>query len=75
MSSRIFSSFSSIEFSLPSFMLSSLIHLEFSFVLSDKHGSIWILPHAGLQFDQHHLLKILPFFHFWTLRNQMGKTF
>jgi hypothetical protein len=41
-------------------MLRSLIHLDLSFIQGDKYGSIWILLHADIQ---HHLLKMLSFFH------------
>jgi hypothetical protein len=34
---------------------------EVSFVLGGKYGSIRILLHAAIQYDQHHLLKVLFF--------------
>lgn len=37
----------------------SLIHLELSFVQGNNFGSIWILLHAAVCFDQHHLLEML----------------
>jgi hypothetical protein len=43
-------------------MLRSLIHLDLSFVQGDRCGSICILLHAGIQLDQHCLLKMLSFF-------------
>ena len=57
-----------------SFMLSSLIHLELSFVPGDRYGSISILLHVDIQFDQHHLLKILffPRMCFWLLWSKIG---
>ena len=62
LSSRLFRTFSSIKFSVYGFMLRSLIHLDLSFVHGDKYGSVLILPQADIQFDQHHLLKVLSFF-------------
>ena len=50
MSSRLFPTFCSIRFSVSSFMLRSLIHLDLSFVQGDKYGSICILLHADIQF-------------------------
>ena len=40
-------------------MLMSLIHLDLIFVQGDKYESIWILLHADIQLDQHHLIKML----------------
>ena len=65
--SRVFPTFSSIKFSVPDSMLRSLIHLDFSFVQGNKYGSICILLHADIQVDQHHLLKMLSFFHCMVL--------
>jgi hypothetical protein len=59
MSSRLFPTFSSIRFKESGFMLSSLIHLALSFVQGDKYGTIFFFLHT----DQHHLLKMLSFFH------------
>jgi hypothetical protein len=56
-------SFCSVILSVSSFMLRSLIHLDLSSVQGDKYGSICILLHAGIQSDQHHLLKMLSFFY------------
>jgi hypothetical protein len=43
-------------------MLRSLIHLDLSCVKSDRYGSIFILLHVDIQFDQPQLLKkILSF--------------
>ena len=64
MSSRLFLTFYSITFSVSCFMLMSLIHLYLSFVKGDKYGSIFILLDTDSQLDQHHLLKMLSFFHF-----------
>jgi len=44
-------------------MWRSLIHLDLSFVQGNKNGSTCILLHVDLQLNQHHLLKILSFFH------------
>ena len=51
----------SMRFSVCSFML-SLVHLDLSIVQGDKYASVWILVHLAIQFDQHHLLKMLSFF-------------
>ena len=67
MHSRLFSSFSYSRFGVYYFMLRSLIHLDLSFVQGDKYGSICILLHADIQLDQHHLLKMLSFFHCMVL--------
>jgi hypothetical protein len=61
-SSRLFPTLSSINFSVSGFMWSSLIHLDLSFVQVDKNGSIYILLHDNCQLCQHHLLKMLSFF-------------
>jgi hypothetical protein len=66
MCSRLFPTFSFIRFSVSGFMGRSLIHLDLRFVQGDKHGLIYILLHADHQLNQHHLLKILSFFH-WML--------
>jgi hypothetical protein len=49
MSSRLFPNFSSIRFSVSGFMLRSLIHLNLSFVQSNKYGSIFIFLHTDSQ--------------------------
>ena len=59
MSSRIISSFSSIE---SGFMLKSLIHLDLIFVQGDKYGKFFIFLHIDSQLDLHHLLKMLSCF-------------
>ena len=59
MHSRLFSSFSSIGFSIFSFMLRSLIHLDLSFEQSDRYGLTCLLLHANIQLD--YLLKTLLF--------------
>jgi hypothetical protein len=61
-SSRLFPTFFSINFSVSGFMWSSLIHLDLSFVHGDKNGSVHILLHDNCQLCQHLLLKMLSFF-------------
>jgi hypothetical protein len=60
--SRLFPTFSSINFSVSGFMLNSFIFIDLSFVQGDKNGSIYILLHANCLLIQHHLLKMLSFF-------------
>jgi hypothetical protein len=55
--------FSFISFSVSAFMWSALIHLDLSFEQGNKNGSICILLHDKCQMSQHHLLKMLSFFH------------
>lgn len=73
MCSSIFPTFPSIRFSVCSFMVRSLIHRDLSFVQNERYGSIYIILHADLQFDQHHLRKILPFssMHIWILYQKL----
>jgi hypothetical protein len=52
---RLFPTFPSIRFSVFSFVLMSLIHLDLSFVQFDRYGSINILLHVDIKLDQHHL--------------------
>jgi hypothetical protein len=59
---RLSPTFSSIRFSVSSFMWSSLIHLDATLVQGHKNGSICILVHVNHQLSQPHLLKILSFF-------------
>lgn len=56
--STLLHTFSSFWFSVCGFIFRSLIHLDLSLVKDDKHLSICILPHADIQFNQSHLLKI-----------------
>jgi hypothetical protein len=63
MCSRLFPNFSSNRFNVCSYIWSSSIHLDLSFVQVDKNGSICILRHAGHHLRQQHLLKMLSFFH------------
>jgi hypothetical protein len=69
----LFPTFSSIIFSLSGFMWRSLIHLDLSFVQRDKNESIYILLHDNHQLSQHHLLKILSFFH-WMVFSSFVKS-
>ena len=55
--------FSSIRSSVGGFMLRPLIHLDLSFEHGDRYGSVCILLHVDIQLYQHHLLKMLSFFH------------
>ena len=64
-SSRLFPTFSSINFSVSDLTWRSLIHLDLSFVQGDRNGSIHILLHNNLQLCQHHLLKMLSFSTGW----------
>lgn len=73
MCSSIFPTFPSIRFSVCSFMVRSLIHRDLSFMQDQRYESIYIILHADLQFDQHHLRKILPFssMHIWILHQKL----
>jgi hypothetical protein len=71
-SSKVFSTSSSINFSVFGFMWSSLIHLDFSFLKGDKNESFLILLHDNHQLCQHHLLKMLSFFH-WRVLAPLSK--
>jgi len=64
--------FFSISLSVSGLMWISLIHFDLSFVHGDKNGSICILLHADLQLNQHHLLKMLSFFH-WMILAPLSK--
>lgn len=61
MSSRLFSIFSSISLIVPCFMLMSLILMGLSFVQGVEYGSICILLHVAIQFDQDNLLNMQSF--------------
>lgn len=43
-------------------MLTFLIHLEVRFLQDDKYGTIFILLHATIQFDQYHFVEDADFF-------------
>jgi hypothetical protein len=60
---RFFPTFSFINFTVSGFMWSSFFYLDLSFVQGDRNGSIRILLHENCQLCQHHLLKMLSFFH------------
>jgi hypothetical protein len=66
-SSRLFPTFSSITFSVSGFTWSSLIHLDLTLVQGDRNESIRNLLHDNYQLCQHHLLKMLFFFHWMVL--------
>jgi hypothetical protein len=66
-SSRLFPTFSSISFTVSGFMWSFLIHLDLTLVQRDRNGSICILLHDNHHLCQHHLLKMLSFFHWMVL--------
>jgi hypothetical protein len=69
---RLFPTFSSKIFGVSGFMLSSLIHLDLSFVQRDKNASIHILLNANRQLTQYHLLKMLSSFH-WVVLAPLSK--
>lgn len=48
--------FNQVSVSLP------LLHCVLSFVHGVKHGSIFILTHSGIQFEQHHLWTTISFY-------------
>jgi hypothetical protein len=50
---RLFPTLSSIKFSLSTFMLKSLIHLDSSLVQDDKYRPICVHLHADIQLDKH----------------------
>lgn len=59
---QLFPIFFTIRFSIPGFMLRSLIHLELIFVQGLKYVFICILLHEDLNLNENNLLKILSFF-------------
>ena len=63
MSCRLLPTSSSICFKVVRLMSRSLIHLYLIFVHGDKYGSSLILLQVDIQLCQHHLLKMLSFFH------------
>ena len=67
MHSSVFSTFSSMMFSVVGFMLRSLSHLDLSFVHGDRNGFICNFLHVDIQLCQHHLLNMFSFFHFIIL--------
>jgi hypothetical protein len=71
-SSRLFPTFSSISFSVSGFMWSYFIHLDMTLVQGDRNGSIPILLYHNCQLYQHHLLKMLSFFH-WMVFAPLSK--
>ena len=67
MHSKVFPTFSSMKFSVSSFMLSSLVHLDLSFVQDDKYRSMFILLHVDIELAQHHLLNMFSFLHYMVM--------
>ena len=67
MSCRLLPTFSSIRFKVVRLTLRFLIHLDLSFVHGDRYGSIFILLQVDIHFCQHHLLKMLSYFHYILL--------
>ena len=63
----VFPLFPSISFTVSGFMWSSLIDLDLSLVQGDRNGSLRILLHDNRQLCEHHLLKMLAFFHWMVL--------
>ena len=59
--------FSLIGCNVSGFMLSSLIHLNLSFVQGDKYGSICIFLNADIKLDQCHLLHMFSVFYCMVL--------
>ena len=53
---------SSNRFSVSVLIFRYLLHLDFSLVHGDRHGSSFSFQHIESQFFQHHLLKRLLFF-------------
>jgi hypothetical protein len=60
--SRLFSTFSSISFSVSGFMWRFLIHLDLSSVQEIKMSRFAFFLHADCHVKQHSLLKMLSFF-------------
>jgi hypothetical protein len=65
MSSRLFPSYCYIRFSVISFRLKSLIHLDLSFVQGDTYGPIYIFYFTYIHLDQKLLLEMLSFSIVW----------
>jgi hypothetical protein len=59
----VFPNFSSMRFSVYSFMLRFLICFNVSFVQGDKYESTFTLLHVDIQVDHPHLWKMLSVFH------------
>jgi hypothetical protein len=64
---RLFPTFSYIRLNVSRFILRSLIHLYLTFVQCDRYGSICIILQVDHQLGQHHLLKVISFFHYMVL--------
>ena len=63
MSKNVLPMFSSRSFIVSNLISRSLIHFEFIYVYAVRKCSNFILLHVAVQVSQHHLLKILSFFH------------
>ena len=63
-----------MRFSVSGFMLSSLVHMDLSFVQGDRCGFMCILLHEDIQLDYHDLLKVFSFSIFGMfVKNQVSK--
>ena len=75
--SKLFHTFSSFRFSMSDFILSSLTHLDLSFVQGDKYRFICILLHTDSQLNKHQLLKMISFFSLYDfgcfVKNQVSR--
>lgn len=59
MSTSLFSTFLSIRFRVSSLIFMSFIHLQLIIVLDTNYGIILILINVSMEFEQHHLLRML----------------
>ena len=64
--------FSSKGFIVLTLTFRSLVHFEWIFACSTKHGSNFILLHVNFSFSHHHLLKRL-FFPYWIVLVPLSK--
>ena len=64
--------FSSIRFNVVRLILRCLIRLDLSFFHGDRYGSTFILLQVDIQLCQHHLLKMLSFFHCILVKGAVG---
>jgi hypothetical protein len=72
MCSRVFPTFSSINFSIPDFMWRPLIDMDLSFIQGNKNGSICNHLHVDHQLNQHRLLEMLSLFHHMVLASLLN---
>ena len=68
---RILLNLSSIRFRVIGIMLRYLMHLDLSFVHDNSYGSICNILYIDIQLNQHHLLKMLSFFHCTILASSL----